>query len=323
MGVGSFIFDVPARFGTEFLSGNVVRYGAILKDSSTGRIVGHLQETGAAQNLFRSVGDLISNPTPLQLLSNYQIFRVDRKISVLQSLVEGVRTLQYANIALGTIGIGVSVAGFALTNARLKQIDKRIDNIEDSLSAINSKIDSIQQGLIDAKDQQLVSALKSLDTYGMIDDVSRRHNAIDLAGNSVRPHLEFYQKEIDRAIRQGRHVDIISALVSRYALSASLVVQCWLLTDQNSAALHDARQIAQDANNLFDSFGPIEFAALEGADTKSELQALAATREVQDLINSRPIIVSEILESEVRGSDYCNSISNFGSEPLVLVRRSH
>ena len=44
-------FRIPFDFAADVAVGKIVRYGAILKDAQTGRIVAHLQETG----LFHSV----------------------------------------------------------------------------------------------------------------------------------------------------------------------------------------------------------------------------------------------------------------------------
>lgn len=43
-------FDLPLQFLPGLATGKIVRYGAILKDAGTGRILGHLQES-ALRNL--------------------------------------------------------------------------------------------------------------------------------------------------------------------------------------------------------------------------------------------------------------------------------
>ncbi len=54
-------FDTPASFLLPHSLGQVQRYGAILKDVSTGRIVAHLQETGALHSIT-SVAPNFLNP---------------------------------------------------------------------------------------------------------------------------------------------------------------------------------------------------------------------------------------------------------------------
>lgn len=42
-------FEIPAELLGRVASGELIRYGTILKDAGTGQIVKHLQETGVAQ----------------------------------------------------------------------------------------------------------------------------------------------------------------------------------------------------------------------------------------------------------------------------------
>jgi hypothetical protein len=60
------LFEYPAKFLAHGLPENVVRYGAILKDADTGRIVGHMQESGLGQSLIDMVGSGL--PSPLSLV---------------------------------------------------------------------------------------------------------------------------------------------------------------------------------------------------------------------------------------------------------------
>lgn len=60
-------FEIPAKFAAQLATGDLVRYGGLLKDVGTGQIVAHLQETGIAQSVLSS---LVSGaPTPLSLVS--------------------------------------------------------------------------------------------------------------------------------------------------------------------------------------------------------------------------------------------------------------
>ena len=45
-------FIVPLKFATKFAAGSIVRHGALLKDSGSGQIVGHLQETSLLQSVL-------------------------------------------------------------------------------------------------------------------------------------------------------------------------------------------------------------------------------------------------------------------------------
>ena len=54
----SISFDVPAQFLTRVSDGSLVRFGGLLKDSSSGQIVAHLQETGLVPHLLGAFPNL-------------------------------------------------------------------------------------------------------------------------------------------------------------------------------------------------------------------------------------------------------------------------
>ena len=65
MSLGAIPFSIPAAFEAQFLAREVVRYGALLKDAETGKIVAHLQQTGIFENVLSqapSMIGIVSNP---------------------------------------------------------------------------------------------------------------------------------------------------------------------------------------------------------------------------------------------------------------------
>jgi len=58
-------FDVPRQFAAGLADGSLVRFGALLKDSGTGQVVAHLQETGVVPRLLSGVSRLPLAPTEL------------------------------------------------------------------------------------------------------------------------------------------------------------------------------------------------------------------------------------------------------------------
>ncbi len=48
-------FEIPTELLGRVASGELIRYGTILKDAGTGQIVKHLQETGVAQSILSNL----------------------------------------------------------------------------------------------------------------------------------------------------------------------------------------------------------------------------------------------------------------------------
>ena len=87
-------FEIPAKFFASVATGNVKRYGAILQDVATGRIVGHMKE----------VGGLVTGLNPASILS--QLGQHAQLAQIQQTL----NTLQL----ISTVGAVASVASLAV-----------------------------------------------------------------------------------------------------------------------------------------------------------------------------------------------------------------
>lgn len=128
-------FEIPAKFAASYASGELVRYGTILKDATTGRIVAHLQETSVLQSLFQT--GLSFDPSGVTgLIGIAQNAMISRKLDVMQSMMGTLQVLQIATLASSVAGIGVTAATSVIILNRLKVVEKTIERIEDSLSEL-------------------------------------------------------------------------------------------------------------------------------------------------------------------------------------------
>ena len=90
--IESISFAIPTEFAAGLANGSLIRIGTLLKESGTGRIVAHIQETGLAQNLLSEMPVRMFPPqlgSPAELLSlassGYANFQLDQ----LKTMVEG------------------------------------------------------------------------------------------------------------------------------------------------------------------------------------------------------------------------------------------
>jgi len=129
--------QVPLEFLARIQSGELIRYGTILKDAASGQIVGHLKETG---NLSQILSMFPINPVSgiLDLAANgyqaYQLNKLMRVMEVLQ-LTAGI------SAAASVVNLGVSVAGFAIVINKLNRIESKLDKIASGLEEIRIILD--------------------------------------------------------------------------------------------------------------------------------------------------------------------------------------
>ena len=102
-------FEIPAEFLSGVSSGNLVRYGGILKDVGSGQIVGHLQETGALQAAVRA-GFSFDPTGATGLIGIVQDAVISKKIDAMQAMLGTMQSLQIATLASSVAGIGVTAA---------------------------------------------------------------------------------------------------------------------------------------------------------------------------------------------------------------------
>lgn len=122
--IGSIPFSIPSEFAAGLADGSLIRIGTLLKESSTGQIVAHVQETGVAQNLLQGISG-----TPFMAIGGLDLASsgfANFQLAQLKDLVEGLQVLQYTNLGVALAGIGVSAIGFSLINKRLKRIEKQV-----------------------------------------------------------------------------------------------------------------------------------------------------------------------------------------------------
>jgi len=151
-------FVIPkefARAGSRIdPAAGILRRGALLMDESTGRILGHLQETGALRELVNQQGSgglgklvdvgLSLGGGPLDaatgiygLVQNEQI---KARLAAMQTMMGNLQTLQIATLASSVVGIGVTVASTMMILKRLRDLKTDLARIEDAVDRIPAQL---------------------------------------------------------------------------------------------------------------------------------------------------------------------------------------
>jgi hypothetical protein len=145
-----FLYKIPFKHSAAFNAGAVERFGAILKNTSTGQIVGHMQPTGALSGVLNGamapISNLTSGLTPLgsavSMIQNNQILTAVREIQTALPLLKG---LGAGTLLFSGAGLGVSVATLVV-------MQKRLTAIENRLTEISAQVDRVTD---DRRDDEL------------------------------------------------------------------------------------------------------------------------------------------------------------------------
>lgn len=306
-------FDLPTQFLQGIANGDIVRYGAILKDADTGRIVGHLQESGIAQPLLSQT--ISSATSPLSFISSIantgSSIYTAAQVHQLKAMMETLQALQVATLGVSLIGVGVSVAGFLYMRKRFNSLDSRVEKL----------IDAVKVGFENQEKagfRQQMSRTKSL--------VQRA----ELAKSMLDPAKEY--KEVaaqladQAAFFEGEIVFQISArgpikhntfwlLAQLWMLCNSVRIDCLIRANELHNAQHVSERIAGEYQGLFERIGPASF-DINHSEGRTTITVL---RDVTDAAHSKPFLLDYLRVRRIDGPTYIDRLDREKVQPMLVL----
>lgn len=317
-------------YAAELASGELVRFGALLKDSVSGKVVAHLQETGMLQQVLGKVSVLPFSP--VSALTAMSSVGANIQLQQLTNLVQTLQMLQVANLGLSISGIGISVTGFAIINKKLNALGNQISLLKDQ----------VEKGFNEIKERELRSHFSKL--RGLFNQADQAHafsnpatewlrisNLLAEEGSFLEGELAHYRDTPVFA------PDLFLALTTSYGLCNAGRIQCLLLARELRAAHLVSEDNATLSNSLFDQLKPIQLARNMNADQLFEGKSVGmdvntrlrtmqrfvgSVRDIQDGMNSKPYIIETLISKKIDGFEYLGQLRQQKIEPLLLMRTS-
>lgn len=213
------------RDGSLKIVGSVVRWATVEKN---GQIFAHLQPTAASE---------LAQQTALQFDGLKQGQEVMQ--AMLGSLSGGMQMLQVMsglNLALSVVDIGISVAGFALMNAKLNAV-------QGAIHEVSGGIRSIQQDVIERDFIKLRALAERYENTWSVSDYSRSVPLlIEIASNANETQLllEYHAQNV---LQQGLELlPVADRMLDGMALTLGLRVSAAMAANEGELA----RKIADD-----------------------------------------------------------------------------
>ncbi len=251
------LYEIPKALSELIDAGKADLFGAIIKHTATGQILGHVQQTNVAQNgLARVLGQAINVAPflPLGLLDAITVFqnvKIAQGIAELQKGMQLVQNLQVGALALNGLGLGVAVAGFAVMHDKLKAIEKRLDATEQQNRELHERIDKRFDDLREDDLKAVFAGVEAeLQNLKLLHD---RHNP-----QRVAEHL---QLSLTRATRQlERHFMAEADIANRLSAPLDLLDRLWTLAGAIRLCQNAAIEALFVANELraAEKYGEVE-----------------------------------------------------------------
>ena len=306
-------FEIPAQFLAAQVTGAVKPYGAILKDAATGRIVGHMQETGALQKVVQT-GFSFDPTGATGLIGVAQNAAISGKLNAMQAMMGTMQVLQVATLASSVIGVGVTAASTAMILNRLDQVDKALVGIEASIADLPSKWR--EMGLR----AKIVTVRTSLER---LQEAEVRPDA-EAVVKSVEERLSYVFDEIHdglvEVVIQARvDAGLLKSLLASLALCGSAQIKSLLWLDMKEAAQIRSRRQVEKLENLAFLMPRDLMVDRLGHDQATALAVSRDFSEIRLRIASQPSLARTLIAREINGREYVEFIGQEETEPYLLL----
>ena len=310
-------FEIPAEFLSGVSSGNLVRYGGILKDVGSGQIVGHLQETGALQAAVRA-GFSFDPTGATGLIGIVQDAVISKKIDAMQAMLGTMQSLQIATLASSVAGIGVTAATTAIILRRLSVIDQKLEQVEGSISELPTKW----------REMDLRKKLRTLKTATeRLQEAEVRPDAGSvMRGEEERLNYvfdELHDGICNIVIQPQVDTGLLRSLLAGLALCGGTQIKALIWLDMKEAAEYRARHQCKKLQDL--AFRMPRHVMASRLNDGSE-QARSISNECKEMrlrIASQPDLARTLIRRGIHGREFIDHIQKEDNEPLLLLRNSN
>lgn len=327
MSLGAIPFSIPAAFEAQFLAREVVRYGALLKDAETGKIVAHLQQTGIFENVLSqapSMIGIVSNPVTTLVDAAASVTTVvqnQKIIGQLGNLSNMVETLQMVNL-IGTVasiaGIGVSVAATAVV---LKQVKTLQTNIDAGFDRLEKKIKDIPAEMEKREFKKLIEDIET--PLERLQEVATRKNAkqvIEKAEDEL--HRSF--NNLNRAARQVSltvqlDAEMFEGLIAALALCHGAQLKSLIWLDEKQTALSRARGQAEKLMKLSTTIPMDKLMMKLPDDLKGAHRIHSGLADLRAVAATQPSLCQQIIQMNIDGRRYLEEAQERDDTPLLLL----
>jgi hypothetical protein len=324
------LFRVPEEFWNPI---HYERFGAILKDRATGKIVGHLQE---AAGWGLSSGLPIPGGNPLQLLT--EVVQV-AQLAGIQKTLNVVQTLATVGAVASVASLGVSVVGFGVVTAKLSRMDRKLDRLLSETTQIRQAMERIS---IKLESLPLARLNAVLEEVGLASgyEKSRRRDAFQRAVTELSVLRHYYHAVLaDKSLYTGGSACLPAVLDAQERLVAccqgelfaelalgdnpALVQRRW--ANQQEQLLSLAWRSGKELYELVEE-GDRDagvFNVISPASRREQVRALMEVRgESMARLESAPQLAVFLQETGTDLDSYLKSVSEWAGEaPLVAVLR--
>lgn len=215
--------------------------GSVIREASTGRIRGFLQEASPLQALFPQLMKIGAPGLNLAMapLGVGELIQGEAIRAGVGRIEEGVKLLTQlgqANAAIGAVGIGVSVVGFTVMAHKIDQVKTAVEAMSDKIEGVSAKLDQIQRDAIDVDFAELRSLSKAFDEGWRLSGDAAVVRWHDVARGALSCQSRFEQRAARVLVDGASHYAAADPFLDAVSLSNALRVAALAACNEAQAA---------------------------------------------------------------------------------------
>jgi hypothetical protein len=330
------LYAIPHALQSMISSGQAQLIGAVIKDVSSGQILGHVQQTqGLTQALMQAGGAVAQTGfSPLGAISAIQNEQIKSSLTQLGEGMSLLQNLQFASMALSGIGIGVSVAGFVMMNIRLNAIEAHIGTLRDEIGEVGKLIQRVEI-------RRLFSNIRS--ALNDLDNVATRTDHLALASalqRELSKHVSALSDLVLEAMNPGKatalplqQLDLVWTLSSAKWLCEEAEIRALFVSEDLSHAGNYAARYRKDNLGCLNQLNPDALARLIAADATDLPASIALRRKATahltriaegfaravNSLDQQQSISAALIVADVSGRAFIQAASAETESPYLII----
>jgi len=316
-------FHLLASHEARVAAGEVVRYGAILKDVGTGKIIGHVQETGLFDVVASKVlggGVLaVANPVAAAMSGAGQLAAVaqnTKMIGQLNNLTEMVGSLKALNI----VGTVASVAGVGVTVASTAMILHRIKGVDRALRDVTTRVERLPDQI---RELELEKTLRKTETQlERLQEIPLRRNPTQVVESVEKELHEGFNTLHEGARRLILSVevdeDLLRSLLAGLAICGAAQTKSLIWLNEKEAAQKRAELQAAKLLSLSAAMPMDKLQASLGNDESAQ-RVHDELVELRSVAASRPMLCERLINADIEGRHYLEEALERDDAPVLLL----
>lgn len=315
---------IPDELQNRIVDQTAERVGMIVRDSATKKIIAHLQETSATQDLVRRVvahgGGLVKSisPDPVGFATGMativQNEQIKRRLDVLQNMMGGLQALQIATLVTSVAGMGVTVASTALILSRMKELSTGLEDLRDQIERTRKK----------AEDWDLGQTLRAAETQ------LQRMSEAELSRNpqSVIESSEHELHKCFAELQRGTRTvlaraevspEFLTMLLSAISISGSAQIRALIWLEEPKRAKARAESLFSDMQVVALDMPQDRLAEKIGGTFDAARQIDHLWTESRLRMASVPSLIASMRAQELSGRDYLEIAEAETEETLLIL----